>query len=128
LINNYQDVHSSALDSCRELLNCSTPTTKSPQYPFKYGATSDATKLIRKVRPAHETLLVKQSVVKVLVGSTSESDSPYPLTKATAAFERSAIAFAKTADASKSLTGTATGKIPLLLPSHAISDDEPDKL
>jgi len=64
----------------------------------------------------HEILLVKQRMVEVLSESTSESESSNnALIKATTMFKKSAIAFEKAVDGAKSLGGTGSGKVPLLL-------------
>jgi hypothetical protein len=71
-------------------------------------------------------------MLEVLSGSTSESESSHnALVRATIVFEKSAIAFEKAVERGKSLAGTGSGKVPLLLPSSynvAAADEGQDQV
>jgi hypothetical protein len=60
---------------------------------------------------AHESLIQKHSQL-------AASDSG----RTTAAFEKSAVAFKRVVDTAKSLVGTGSGKVPLLLPSTHVKN------
>lgn len=77
----------------------------------------------KKVRMAHENLLEKQRMVEILAGSASEPSRTNAFVKATTTFEKSTVAFEKAVNATKSLAGTGSGKVHLLLPSTAVADD-----
>jgi hypothetical protein len=76
------------------------------------------------VRTAHENLLEKQRIIDSLAGSTSEPSCTNAFVKAAGPFKKSTVAFEKAVDAAKSLAGSGSGKVHLLLPPSAIADEE----
>jgi hypothetical protein len=76
------------------------------------------------VRTAHENLLEKQRIIDAIAGSISEPSRTDALVKAAGPFKKSTIAFEKAVDTTKSLAGTGSGKVHLLLPPSTIADEE----
>ena len=77
----------------------------------------------KKVRTAHENLLEKRRMLEIIAESTSEPSNANTFVKAMTTFEKSTVAFEKAVNATKSLTGTGSGKVHLLLPSSAAVAD-----
>lgn len=63
------------------------------------------------MRSAHETLITKHREL-----------AAYDSGRTTAAFEKSAVAFERVVGMVKSLVGTGSGKVPLLLPSTHVQN------
>jgi hypothetical protein len=72
----------------------------------------------KKVRAAHENMVTKQRRLQELVAFGTSRDGAHE--KAMTALEKSTIAFDKAVDGVKSLAGTGSGKVPLLLPRASV--------
>ena len=69
----------------------------------------------KKLSTAHANMATKKRILEGLTASGAPSDSAYR--KAMTAMEKSTIAFDKAVDGVKSLIGTGSGNVPLVLPA-----------
>jgi len=67
---------------------------------------------------------MKQRTVQLL--AASDPSHTIAIARATTAFEKSAVTFEEAVDTAKSLAGTGSGKVPLLLPRTHVIDRPSD--